>query len=116
MWISFYRVQRVSLVILYVSVPMPELEWEFHDLIESGYLQLVDFTWPRQSVFNHIQYSNQQAQINSCFYHYKYEVKSLILCDTDEFVYSERFPSNLPQLVSLLEEKYSTFDVFHVSV
>ena len=116
MWISFYRVQKVSLVILYVSVPMPELELEFHDLIQSGYIQLVDFTWPRTSVFNHIQYSNQQSQINSCFYHYKYEVKWLILCDTDEFVYSERFPSDLPKMSSLLEREYNEFDVFHVRV
>ena len=62
MWIAFYRVQKVSLVILYVSVPMPELEIEFKDLIETGYLQLMDFTWSRKSVFNHIQQSNQQAQ------------------------------------------------------
>ena len=62
MWIAFYRVQNVSLVILYVTVPMPELEIEFKDIIETGYLQLMDFTWSRKSVFNHIQQSNQQAQ------------------------------------------------------
>jgi hypothetical protein len=116
MWIAFYRVQKVSLVILYVSVPMPELEIEFKDLIETGYLQLVDFTWPRKLVFGHIQYSNQQAQINSCFYHYKYEVKSLILCDTDEFVFSEQFPFDLAKLSSFLEMQYPTNDVFHVSM
>ena len=62
MWISFYRVQKVSLVILYVSVPMPELEWEFHDLIESGYLQLVDYTWPRgwMSLFL-VEYHNRTS-------------------------------------------------------
>ena len=101
-------------MILYVSVPMPELEIEFKDLIETGYLQLVDFTWPRKLVFGHIQYSNQQAQINSCFYHYKYEVKSLILCNTDEF--SEQFPFDLAKLSSFLEMQYTTNDVFHVSM
>ena len=116
MWIAFYRVQKVSLVILYMSVPMPELEREFKDLIETGYVQLVDFTWPRKSVFKHIQRSNQQAQINSCFYHYKYEVKSLILCDTDEFIFSEQFPSDLPKLSSFLESEYPKNDVFHVRI
>ena len=62
MWIAFYRVQNVSLVILYVTVPMPELEIKFKDIIETGYLRLMDFTWSRKSVFNHIQRSNQQAQ------------------------------------------------------
>lgn len=61
-WIAFYRVQNVSLVILYVTVPMPELEIKFKDIIETGYLRLMDFTWSRKSVFNHIQRSNQQAQ------------------------------------------------------
>ena len=116
MWVAFYRVQKVSLVVFYVTVPMPELEREFRDLIQTGFLQLVDFTWPRKPVFGHIQYSNQQAQINSCFYHFKYEVKMMILCDTDEFVFSEKFPSDLPKMASFLETEYPNNDVFHVGV
>ena len=53
-------------------------------------------------------------KINSCFYHYKYEVKSLILCNTDEF--SEQFPFDLAKLSSFLEMQYTTNDVFHVSM
>ena len=43
-------------------------------------------------------------------------MKSLILCDTDEFVFSEQFPFDLAKLSSFLETKYPTNDVFHVSM
>ena len=94
-WIAFYRIQKVSMVIFYVSVPMPELQTEFASLISSGFLRLVDFTWPRQIVGYPIQCSNQQSQMNSCFYHFKYEVQALIICDTDEYIYIYKFPFDL---------------------
>ena len=94
-WIAFYRIQKVSMIIFYVSVPMPELQTEFASLIASGFLRLVDFTWPRAIVGYPIQCSNQQSQMNSCFYHFKYEVQALIICDTDEYIYSYKFPSDL---------------------
>ena len=37
----------------------------------------------------------QQSQMNSCFYHFKYEVQALIICDTDEYIYSYKFPFDL---------------------
>ena len=43
-------------------------------------------------------------------------MKSLILCDTDEFVFSEQFPFDLAKLSSFLEMQYPTNDVFHVSM
>ena len=115
-WISYYRVQKVSMVIFYVATPMPQLVTEFSSLIHSGYLRLVDFTWPRHIRGWAIQCSNQQAQINSCYYHFKYEVQSLILCDTDEFVYSERYPNNLPALNSYISQTYPSYNVIHVFI
>ena len=115
-WISHYRVQNVSMVIFYVATPMPQLVTEFGGLIRSGYLRLVDFTWPRHVRGWPIQRSNQQAQINSCFYHFKYEVQSLILCDTDEFIYSELYPYNLPSLNSYLSHHNRSVDVIHVFI
>ena len=115
-WISHYRVQNVSMVIFYVATPMPQLVTEFGGLIRSGYLRLVDFTWPRHVRGWPIQCSNQQAQINSCFYHFKYEVQSLILCDTDEFIYSELYPYNLPSLNSYFSQSHRSFNVIHVSI
>ena len=94
-WIAFYRIQKVSMIIFYVSVPMPELQTEFASLIASGFLRLIDFTWPRKIVGYPIQCSNQQSQMNSCFYHFKYEVQALIICDTDEYIYSYKFPFDL---------------------
>lgn len=41
-------------------------------------------------------------------------MKSLILCNTDEF--SEQFPFDLAKLSSFLEMQYPTNDVFHVSM
>lgn len=114
MWIAYYRVQKVSLVIFYVAVPMPELEREFKELVQSGFLQLVDYTWPRRVVLGYIQNSNQQAQMNSCFYQYKYEIKAMIICDTDEFVYSKQYP-DLSQMLSALIGNYPSYNVFHVS-
>ena len=115
-WISHYRVQNVSMVIFYVATPMPQLVTEFSGLIRSGYLRLMDFTWPRHVRGMALQLSNQQSQMNACFYHFKYEVQSLILCDTDEFVYSERFPYNLPSLNSYLSQTYPSYDVIHVFI
>ena len=124
-WISHYRVQNVSMVIFYVATPMPQLVTEFRGLIRSGYLRLVDFTWPRHSISGMpkdmgnkwpIQRSNQQAQINACFYHFKYEVQSLILCDTDEFAFSELYPNNLPALNSYLSQNYPSYNVIHVMI
>ena len=41
-------------------------------------------------------------------------MKSLILCNTDEF--SEQFPFDLAKLSSFLEMQYPTNDVFHGSM
>lgn len=113
-WISYYRIQKVSMVILYVTTPMPQLRTEFASLIQSGYLQLIDFTWPRHVKGWVIQCSNQQAQMNAAFYRFKYEVKAMIICDTDEFIYSEKYPFNLPAVREYLEQNHSDCDVTHV--
>ena len=114
-WIAFYRIQKVSMIIFYVSVPMPVLQTEFASLISSGFLRLVDFTWPRKISGYPIQCSNQQSQMNSCFYHFKYEVQALIICDTDEYIYSTKFPSNLvaskKHLDSIIKEERSVIHV-----
>ena len=115
-WISFYRVQKVSMVILYVTTPMPQLRTEFASLIQSGYLKLIDFTWPRHVKGWVIQCSNQQAQMNAAFYRFKYEVKAMIICDTDEFIYSEKYPFDLPAVRQYLEETCTNCDAAHVLI
>ena len=116
-WIAFYQLQKVSMVILYVSTPMPYLATEFAHLISIGFLRLIDFTWPRQIKGYHIQCSNQQAQMNSCFYHFKYEVQALIICDVDEYVYSITYPSDLVAMKSHFDQVIpNNRSVIHVRI
>lgn len=85
-------------------------------LIQSGYLKLIDFTWPRHVKGWVIQCSNQQAQMNAAFYRFKYEVKAMIICDTDEFIYSEKYPFDLPAVRQYLEETCTNCDAAHVLI
>ena len=82
-----------------MATPIQNLTTAFSKMLESGYLKIIDFTWPRIQISKYIQDSTQQAQMNSCFYRFKYDVESMILCDIDEYVFSEQYPFNLPSFL-----------------
>ena len=103
-WIAFQFLQRVELVILYISEPYPELEESLHDSIEKGLVELKNYQWPRTQIHGRIQCSNQYAQINMCFYTNRHRVKWMILCDIDEYVYSMTYPFNLQLAVNYYDQ------------
>ena len=103
-WIAFQFLQRVELVILYISEPYPELEESLHDSIEKGLVELKNFQWPRRGIHGVMVHSNQQAQINMCFYTNRHRVKWMILCDIDEYVYSMTYPFNLQLAVNYYDQ------------
>ena len=103
-WVAFQFLQKVELVILYISEPYPELEESLHESIQKGVVELKNFQWPRRGLHGVIVHSNQQAQINMCFFTNRHRVKWMILCDIDEYVYSMAFPFNLQSAVNYYDQ------------
>ena len=60
------------------------------------------------------QCNNQQSQVNSCFYRYKYRANAVVLCDVDEYVYSESYPFDLPAVVRMTQTRYPKYDLITV--
>ena len=82
--------------------------------MESGYLTVVDFTWPRPNTQKLLQFTNQQAQINACFNRFRFEADAILFCDVDEYIYSRKFPFNLPRASQYLVDTYTGYDAFTV--
>ena len=60
------------------------------------------------------QRNNQQSQVNSCFYRYKYRVNAVVLCDVEEYVYSELYPFDLPAVVRMMQAQHPQYDAINV--
>lgn len=80
---------------MYVTDVNPSFYTEFKHIIENGFLILKQFNWPRNGIHGLIIHSNQEVQVNHCFYFYRYQFKSILFCDFDEFVFSEKYPFDL---------------------
>ena len=114
-FIAFHRIQRVSKVVFYQATPIDGFEKAFEKLISSGYLIVIDFTWPRpKNVHRLPQETNQLAQINACYNRFRFLADALILCDVDEYIYSKQYPYNLPSALYYLVETYNSRNVFIV--
>ena len=113
-FVAFQLIQNVSLVIFYLSTPVPGIFEAFSKLIASNYLLLVDYTWPRSPIKQLLQRSNQQSQSNACFYRFRYDVEAMMIVDIDEYVYSEMYPSNLPAVIHSISQIPGKYDVFAV--
>ena len=114
-FIAFHRIQKVSKIVFYLATPIHGFDKAFEKLIKSGYLIVIDFTWPRpKNVQMKLQRTNQLAQVNSCYYHYRFFADAIIMCDVDEYIYSVEFPYNLPSALHYLVDTYSNRNVFVV--
>lgn len=114
-FIAFHRIQGVSKVVFYQSTVIEGFEKAFEKLINSGYLITIDFTWPRpEGICGLKQRTNQLAQINACYNRFRFYADALIMCDVDEYIYSMRFPYNLPDALHYLVETYRKNNVFIV--
>jgi hypothetical protein len=115
-WLAFQKLQGVSKVILYVATEFEALYTSFAQTIQSGFLQLVDFTWYRSDLHGtFLQRNNQQAQMNSCINRFKYQFKAIINVDVDEFVFSKKYPFSLPSAVEAFHFRYPEATVAYVS-
>lgn len=115
-FIAFHRVQNVSMIVFYQSTPINGFKEAFGKLIESGYLSVVDFTWPRPNTQKLPQFTNQQAQMNSCFNRFRYVAEAILFCDVDEYIYSPKFPYHLPLASQYLINNYKHNDAFTVRI
>ena len=115
-WIAFQRVVNVSKVVFFQATPIPGFNEAFGHLIKEGYVEVFDFTWPRDVARKIIQESNQEAQINACFYRQKYRASAVVVCDVDEYVYSEKYPFDLPELVRFTRRSYPQYELLKVSI
>lgn len=88
-FVAYQKVQNASFVVLYGSCCLEKLTTLFSKSIEAGFVRLVDFSWPRINRQVPEIINNQHAQINSCFYRFRNEAKALLMCDVDEYLYSE---------------------------
>ena len=99
-WIAFYRLQKVDRIMVYLTDPMPQFYLEFNRMIKSGYLLVKDFQWPRNGNHGLIIHSNQEVQANHFFYTNRYFYQSVLLCDLDEYILSDKYPFDLPKAVA----------------
>lgn len=114
-FVAFHRVQNVSMVVFYQATPIPGFKEAFAKMISSGYVAVVDFTWPRPFPYPHIQFNNQQGQMNSCFNHFRFDADAIIFCDVDEYIYSQRYPYHLPDVLGYTKTHYPKHNVFTVA-
>ena len=94
-WFAFYSILQVDHIIVYVTDLDLSFYSEFKNIIQNGFLILKQFSWPRNGLHGLIIHSNQEVQVNHCFYSHRHHFKTILFCDFDEFVYSEQFPFNL---------------------
>lgn len=113
-FIAFHRVQNVSMIVFYQSTPIEGFMEAFGKLMESGYLTVVDYTWPRPNTQKPLQCTNQQAQMNACFNRFRFVADAILFCDVDEYIYSRKFPFHLPRASQYLVDTYTGYDAFTV--
>lgn len=113
-FVAFHRVQNVSMVVFYQATPIPGFTEAFAKMVSSGYVTVVDFTWPRPFPYAPLQLNNQQGQMNSCFNHFRFDADAILFCDVDEYIYSQRYPYHLPDVLNYTETHYPKHDVFTV--
>ena len=114
-FVAFQRMSNISMVVFYLVTPIPFLHEALAKSISEGYVRVVDFSWPRTNTRIRPVQNNQQAQYNTCFYQFKYDADAIILCDVDEYIYSELFTGNMPRVVQYLRRTRPEQNVFTVS-
>lgn len=113
-WIAFQRVVNVSKIMFFQATPIPGFTEAFDHLIREGYVEVVDYTWPRLQNGMKMQDNNQQSQVNACFYRLKYRASAVVLCDVDEYVHSEKYPFDLPEVVRYTRRTHPEYDLVTV--
>lgn len=113
-WISWYKFQQLSNVMLYSIKPVPHIEKEIYPAISKGFVKYYQYQYPLNKYRqNKEQRSIQLAVINSCFFRHKHLYDGMLMIDVDEFVYSPTYPRDLQQaLMNLLQ--HSRKDMFLV--
>ena len=109
-FVAYHKLQQASFVTLYSSSPASEMIAMFPETVKEGFVRVVDFSWPRINREVPEIINNQHAQLNSCFYRVRNEAKAVLLCDVDEYVYSES--SSVIKAVAKYQN--TQFDVLYV--
>ena len=88
-FVAYQKVQNTSFVVLYGACCLEKFTKLFSKWLKTGFVRLIDFSWPRINRQVPEIINNQHAQISSCFYRFRNEAKALLMCDVDEYLYSE---------------------------
>ena len=115
-FVAYQKLINISKVFLYVATPIPNLEKELMKPIQNGFVELVDYMWPRPNKDVIQQRNNENAQRGFSFYRLKYEADAVIECDADEYVNSEIFPYNVVDVAEYLFKRYPNINVFRVGL
>ena len=113
-FVAYQKLINISKVFFYAATPIPHFEEVFRNLMQQGYVVLIDYTWPRPNKAVRIQVNTQIGGLNSAFYRLKYEADAIIICDVDEYLNSETQPLNVDIVVDALFTQYPDVDVFRV--
>ena len=113
-FVAFQKIRNVSRVVFYKTTTIPGFNAAFRNVIRNGFIKVVHFRWPREGKLLKLRLNHQQAQINSCFYRYKYVANAVISCDVDEYLYSDIFPFSAPEMIQELKREFPKFHTFLV--
>lgn len=113
-FVAYQKLINISKVYFWVSTSIPHLEEVLRKPIQDGFVELIDFTWPRPNKAVIQQRNNENAQRDFSFYRLKYVTDAVIECDVDEYVNSETFPYNVVEVADYLFKKSPNISVFRV--
>ena len=105
-WISWYKLQNFSNVILYSIKPIPDMEITLAPAIQQGFLKYYQYQYPLNKRRKMEQYSIQLPVVNSCYYRHRNFYDTIAFIDVDEYIYSPINPFNPPSTMqTILRER-----------
>ena len=105
-WISWYKLQNFSNVILYSIKPIPDMEITLAPAIQQGFLKYYQYQYPLNKIRKMEQRSIQLPVVNSCYYRHRNFYDTIAFIDLDEYIYSPINPFNPPSIMqTILRER-----------
>ena len=105
-WISWYKLQNFSNVILYSIKPIPDMEITLAPAIQQGFLKYYQYQYPLNKRRKMEQRSIQLPVVNSCYYRHRNFYDTIAFIDVDEYIYSPINPFNPPSTMqTILRER-----------
>lgn len=101
-WIAYHKIRKVDHIELYLADRVPDIEKALKKLIESGYVSLSYWYYPKNPyyvTFAVPQRTNQIASYLSAVYRYKYLSQFLCSIDMDEYIVSKDVHADIVSVI-----------------